>query len=71
MINPNVMSPIGYVCQTLMFKEIFHLWDYTQELWGQMNEVQLGALRKEVFKKQEHCWSQLWRLWFIPMEEKG
>ena len=45
-ITPDVISPTGYVRRLILLKGRFHLWNYPQELWGRMNEDQLGALWK-------------------------
>ena len=50
MTTPNFIYSTVYVKHPLLLKEKLHLWDYSQELWGHMNDDQLGGLWYQLFK---------------------
>ena len=47
-IAPDVISSTGYVLRPLMINKKFHMWDYTQGLWGRINQDQLGVIWKDI-----------------------
>ena len=43
MIAPDVLSPSGYARRHILNIERFHLWDFPEELWMQIDEEHLGS----------------------------